>query len=150
MFFFLACIFRDSWNPRSYGAWVRVCKIERVHFKLGWALKIQWGSEYSNHLNTEHLNTRCIWKLNSMGDRYSNGKVKWLGGPFKYRTLGTINRLFSVWFSDHHSNTGPFDYQAQIYHFCTRLVRHSEGYFNGLDWYLNWWWSARFSNGFVI
>ena len=113
------------------------CKIERVHFKLGWALKIQWGSEYINHLNTEHLNTRCIWILDSMGDRYSNGKVKWLGGPFKYRTLGTINRLFSVWFSDHHSNTGPFDYQAQIYHFCTRLVRHSEGYFNGLDWYLN-------------
>ena len=78
-----------------------------------------------------------IWILDSMGVWYSNGKVKWLGGPFKYRTFGTINRLFSVWFSDHHSNTGPFDCQAQIYHFCTRLVRHSEGYFNGLDWYLN-------------
>ena len=38
--------------------------------------------------------------------QYSNGKVAWLGGPFKYWAFWTINRLFSVRFPDHHSNTG--------------------------------------------
>ena len=64
----------------------------------------------------------------SMGVRYSNGKVMWLGGPFEYRTFCTINRLFSVQFSDHHLNTGPFDNQTQIYHSNIRLVQYSDGY----------------------
>ena len=44
---------------------------------------------------------------NSMGVRYSNGKVTWLGGPFEYRTFRTINRLFqsgfqtTIWIPDH-------------------------------------------------
>ena len=57
--------------------------------------------------------TPCIL----LGVRYSNGKVTWLGGPF-----WTINRLFSVRFSDHNSNIGPFDNRTQIYHLYTRLV----------------------------
>ena len=36
-----------------------------------------------------------------MGVRYLNGLVTWLDQTFKYRTFWTINRLFSVRFSDH-------------------------------------------------
>ena len=63
--------------------------------------------EYSYHLNTKHLNTTFIWILDSMGVRYSNGKVTWLGGRFEYQTFWTINRLFqsgfqtTIWISDH-------------------------------------------------
>ena len=67
------------------------------------------------------------WIPDSMGVRYSNGN-KWLGGPFKYRTFWTINRLFSVRFSDHHLNTWPFDNRTQMYHLNTRLVQYSDGY----------------------
>ena len=35
--------------------------------------------------------------------------ISLLGVPFEYMTFWTINRLFSVHFSDHHLNTGPFD-----------------------------------------
>ena len=37
-------------------------------------------------------------------------------------------QAFSVRFSDHHWNSGPFDNQTQIYHLNTRLVRYSDGY----------------------
>ena len=85
-------------------------------------------TEYSNHLNTEHQNTRFMWILDSMGVRYSNGKVMWLGGPFENRTFWTINGLFSVRCSGYYSNTRPFDKHTQIYHSNTRLVWHSDGY----------------------
>ena len=49
--------------------------------------------------------------------------VMWLGGPFKYRTSWTTNRLLSVKFLDHHMNTGSFDNQTQIHHSNTRLVQ---------------------------
>ena len=52
----------------------------------------------------------------------------WLGGPFQCRTFRTVNRLFSVRFSDHHSNTWPFDNRTQILHLNTRLARYSDGY----------------------
>ena len=84
--------------------------------------------KYNNHLNTVHLNTVFIWIPDIVGVRYSNGKVTWLGGPFKYRTFWTINWLFSVRFSDHHLNTEPFDNRTQIYHLNTRLVQFSDGY----------------------
>ena len=66
---------------------------------------VQWPSEYRT---PEH-------------------RTVWVSG-FKYRTFWTLNRLFSVRFSDHHLNTGPFDNQTQIYHLNTRLVRYSDGY----------------------
>ena len=78
--------------------------------------------------DTGHLNTRFIWIQDSMGVWYSNGKVTWLGGPFKYRTFWTINTLFSVRFSDHLLNTRPFENRTQIYHSNTRLVWYSDGY----------------------
>ena len=88
---------------------------------------------YSNHLNTEHLNTRFIWIPDSMGVQYSNGKVIWLGRPFEYRTCWTVTRLFSVRFSDHHSNSGPFDNWTQIHHLNTRIVRYSDGYYGPVN-----------------
>ena len=80
-----------------------------------------------------NLDTVTIWILNtwipdSMGVWYSKGKVTWLGEAFKYRTFWTINRLFSVRFSDHYSNTRLFDNRTQIYHLNTRLVRYSDVY----------------------
>ena len=60
--------------------------------------------------------------------QYSNGKVTWISQPFEYRTLWTINRLLSVRFSDHHSNTWPFDNRTQIYHLNTRLACYSDPY----------------------
>ena len=37
-------------------------------------------------------------------------------------------QAFSVRFSDHHSNTRPFDNQTQIYHLNIRLVWYLDGY----------------------
>ena len=37
-------------------------------------------------------------------------------------------QVFSVRFSDHHSNTGPFDNRTQIYCLNTRLVRYSDSH----------------------
>ena len=66
-----------------------------------------------------------------MGVWYSNGsQATWW--TIWFQTFWTINRLFSVQFSDHHSNTGPFDNWTQIYHLNTRQVRYSDGY-----WYSN-------------
>ena len=78
------------------------------------------------------VTTVTIWKPNtwipdSMGVRYSNGKVTWLGGPFEYWTFWTINKFFSLRFS-YHPNIGPFDNRTQIYHLNTRLVQYSNGY----------------------
>ena len=39
-----------------------------------------------------------------------------------------LTRLFSVRFTYHYLNTGPFDNQAQIHHLKTRLVQYSNGY----------------------
>ena len=61
--------------------------------------------DYSNHLNTEHLNTE---NLNT--SQYGCPVFKWQS-HVTWQTIPTcltINRLFSVRFSDHHSNTGPF------------------------------------------
>ena len=63
-----------------------------------------------------------------MGVRYSKSKVMWPGGLFKYQKFWTINILFSVQFSDCHSNTGPFDNRTQIYLLNTRLVWYSDAY----------------------
>ena len=35
--------------------------------------KLHWVSKYSNHLNSQHLNTGFIWILDSMDVQYSNG-----------------------------------------------------------------------------
>ena len=48
-------------------------------------------------------------------------------------TIGKLDILdhkqaFSVRFSDHHLNTGPFDNPTQIYHLNTTLVGHPDGY----------------------
>ena len=77
---------------------------------------------HSNHLNTGHLNTRFIQIPDSIGVWYSNSLVMWLGWPFEYWKFWTINRLFSVQFSDHHLYTGQFDNWTQIYHLNTALV----------------------------
>ena len=37
-------------------------------------------------------------------------------------------QVFSVLFSNHHSNTRPIDNRTQIYHLNTILVRYSDGY----------------------
>ena len=74
-----------------------------------------WG-RYSYHLNTRHLNAGhfgCpVFKW--------LGKVTctliWIPGIFDH------NQAFSSPFSDHHSNTGPFDNPTQIYHSNTGLV----------------------------
>ena len=83
---------------------------------------------YSNHLNTQHMNPRFIWIPDSMGVWYLNGKVTWLGIPFDYRNILDHKQAFSVWFSDQHLSTGPFDYRTQIYHLNTRLALYSDGY----------------------
>ena len=69
-----------------------------------------WDLHTGLLMYSNHLNTCLIWIPDSMGVRYSKGKVTWLGGQFECPTFWTINRPFSVWFSDHHSNTGPFDH----------------------------------------
>ena len=57
--------------------------------------------QYSNHLNTEHLNTRFIYIPDSMGVRYSNVLVDHSNtGHFGLQT-----GFFSQ-FQDHHLNTG--------------------------------------------
>ena len=66
------------------------------------------------------------WILDSMGVQYSNDKVQWLG-----RQISDVldhKQAFSVWFSDHHLITGPFDNRTKIYHSNTRLVQFSDGY----------------------
>ena len=68
--------------------------------------------------------TVTIWILNTWIPDWM-----WLGGPFEYQTFWTINRQFSVCFSDHYSNTRPFDNQTQIYHLNTSLVLYKDGYF---------------------
>ena len=78
--------------------------------RLGFKTEGQNGGkklDYSNHLNTEHLNTWFIWIPDSMGVWYSNGKLTWLAD---------------------HSNAIYFDKPTQIYHSNTRLVRYSDGY----------------------
>ena len=40
--------------------------------------------------------------------------------------------FFPLRFSDHHSNTRPFDNRTQIYHWNTGLVQFSDGYFSQL------------------
>ena len=50
----------------------------------------------------EHLITGFIWILDSMGFWYSNGKVKWLGRPFKYQI---------IWQPD---TNLPFEYQTSL------------------------------------
>ena len=107
--------------------------------KSSWVLNVRFsnGGQSIWNLNffkySWDLYTVTIWILNtwipdSMGVQYSNGKVTWLGRPFKYQTIWTINSLFSIQFSDNHLNTGPFDNRTQIYHLNTRLVWHSDGY----------------------
>ena len=44
------------------------------------------------------------------------------------RIFWTINRLFSVWFLNHHLNTGSFDNWTQIHYLNTILVWYSDGY----------------------
>ena len=104
--------------------------------QLEWPSTLTWPLSTTNWFSkVQRVTTVTIWIPNtripdSMGVRYSNGKVTWLGGPFKYQTFWTINRLFSVRFSDHHLNTGPFDNWTLIYHLNTRLVSYSDGYCN--------------------
>ena len=53
---------------------------------------------YSNHLNSQHLKSGIVWTIwipDRIGVWYSNGKVAWLGRPFEYQTLWTINSFFS-------------------------------------------------------
>ena len=74
---------------------------------------------YSNHLITEHLKTRFTWDQTLCMSGIQMLNVTW-------RTIWIPdildhNQAFSVWFSDHHSNTGSFDNRTQIYYSNTRL-----------------------------
>ena len=76
--------------------------------------------------------TVTIWIPNTWIPHSSEYPTVWVSGIQMVKShdftdhLNTINRLFSVRFSDHHSNTGPFDNPTQIYHLNTRLVRYSD------------------------
>ena len=96
--------FRRNGAQVGHGQVARLLAVQLVKITRGLPTRIQVNS---NHLNTEHLNTGTI------GVRYSNGIVTYLGGPFKYQTFWTIKRLCSVEFSDHHLNTRPFDNQTK-------------------------------------
>ena len=54
-----------------------------------WSESLTKKCKYSNHLNTEHLNT------GQLVVQFSNGKVMWLGQPFDYRTFWTYLPLIS-------------------------------------------------------
>ena len=104
-----------------------------VYSTLNSALDTMWVRQIISNLLSQYNIKVTIWILNrwipdSLGVRYSNGKVMWLGRPFGYRIFWTINKLFSVRFSDHLSNTGPLNNWTQIYHLNTRLVQYSDGY----------------------
>ena len=58
----------------------------------------------------EYLNTEFTWIPYSSEYR-TQYRTVWVSG---YQTFWTLNRLFSVWFSDHHSNNGPFDNRTEI------------------------------------
>ena len=54
---------------------------------------------YSNHLNSEQLKSKHK-TLRTLFVWFSNGWIRWLGGPVKYQTFWTINKKKFVWFSD--------------------------------------------------
>ena len=78
--------------------------------------------DYSNRLNTGF-----IWIPSSMGVQYLNGKVHDLADHSNTGRFGPWTG-FSVRFSDHRSNTGPFDNQTQTYHSNNGLIWYSDGY----------------------
>ena len=99
------------------------CKAPWLLYKLGWINKslslTDWIllvefiiylqkslHNYSNHLNTKHLNIGFIWIPDSMGVWYSNGSVTWLGRQFGYRTFGPEIGFFSPVFRP------PFKYRT--------------------------------------
>ena len=49
-------------------------------------------------------------------------KSRHLADHSKTGHFGPLTSFFSVWFSDHHSNTGSFDNRTQIYHSNTRYI----------------------------
>ena len=60
----------------------------RIFGQKNLQVKIWSGFKYSNHLNTGF-----IWKPDSMGFKYSNSKVTWLGRPFHYLTISLPDHL---------------------------------------------------------
>ena len=48
------------------------------------------STQFHIHLNTGHPNTGFIWKLDTIGVRYSNGEVTWFGRLFEYQIFWTI------------------------------------------------------------
>ena len=103
-------------SPQLFQGSFGIVSVARDILNLTFYLHLEKTGQYSNHLNTKHLNTGF-----STGVRYSNGKVTWLNGPFEYRTFWTIIRFFSLVFRP------PFDNRTKIYHSNTRLVRYSDG-----------------------
>ena len=59
---------------------------------------IEIRTNYNTNTNTVTIWIPDTWIPNSMGVRYSSGKVMWLGRPVEYQTFWTINRLFSFRF----------------------------------------------------
>ena len=82
--------------------------------------------------------TVTIWIPNTWLSDSSEYWTEWLSGFQMVKSHDLADHLntrhFGPWtdflslFSDHHSNTGPFDNQTQIYHLNTRLVWYSDGY----------------------
>ena len=91
------------------------------------------------HLNTRQMDTIfsyvLLWYSNGRSStRYSNVSGIQMVGIQIPTVLDIFNQTpaFSVWLSDHLSETGPFNHQTQIYHFNSGLVWYSDGYFNNL------------------
>ena len=108
---------------------------------------------YLNTWQPRHLNTRqmdaifsyvLLWYSNGRSStRYSNVSGIQMVGIQIPTVLDIFNQkpAFSVWLSDHLSETGPFNHRILIYHFnnglvCIQMVTLTIRYFSGLPFYL--------------
>ena len=87
-FFMLALLRRTYFWPPSM-VYISVINTNITNYNLSHVGPL-WAAFHVLHIP----NTKFIWIPNTMGIRYSNGKVTWLGWPFQYRTFWTTNRLF--------------------------------------------------------
>ena len=81
------------------------------------------------HCVTVTMRLPDTWITNSIGVRYSNGKVTWrdLADHLNTWCFGPKTDFFSL-VSNHHMNTRPSNNRTQIYYSNNRLVRYSVGY----------------------